>query len=116
MNLGLRDAIALGRALAEVVRGGPQTLLDEYSAARLPAARRVIRLAGGLTRLATLPPALRPVRNVALRLVSRVPAVRRAFAWRLAGLDDGPARRRPRDAASAITGPRRRSTPARPAR
>jgi len=116
MNLGLRDAIALGRALAEVVRGGPQAILDEYSAARMPAARRVSSLARRLTRLATVPPALRPVRNVTLRLVSRVPAVRRAFAWRLAGLDDGPARRRPRRPASAISGPRRRSTPARLAR
>src|SRR5205823_5686521 len=96
MNLGLRDAAALGRALAEVLRGGPDSLLDDYSAARLPAARRVVRLARRLTRLATLPPALRPRRTAARRLVSRLPAARRRIVWQLSGLDDAPERERSR--------------------
>ena len=40
MNLGIQDAVALGEALAGVLDGGPDSLLDEYSAARRPIAQR----------------------------------------------------------------------------
>jgi hypothetical protein len=36
--------------------------------------------------MATLPRPLRPARNVAMQLASRVPAMRRQLAWRLSGL------------------------------
>ena len=39
-----------------------------------------------LTRLATLPRGLRPIRNAAIGMAGRVPAVRRALAMRLSGL------------------------------
>jgi hypothetical protein len=39
-----------------------------------------------LTRLATLPRAARPIRNVAIGIAGRIPAVRRALAMRLSGL------------------------------
>ena len=39
-----------------------------------------------LTRLATLPPTLRPIRNIAIGLAGRVPALRGAVARRLSGL------------------------------
>ena len=61
-------------------------LLDEYSAARRPIARGVVTLTDRLTRLATLPRALRPVRNAVFSLVGRIPAANRALAWRLSGL------------------------------
>jgi 2-polyprenyl-6-methoxyphenol hydroxylase-like FAD-dependent oxidoreductase len=86
MNLGIQDAVALAAALAAVLEGGSPALLDDYSDTRRPIARDVVTLTDRLTRLATLPRALRPVRNTAMSLAGRIPAVRRALAWRLSGL------------------------------
>ena len=86
MNLGIQDAVALSAALVDVLDGGPDTLLDEYSAARRPIARQVVALTDRLTRLATLPRAARPVRNSAMSLAGRIPGVRLALARRLSGL------------------------------
>lgn len=86
MNLGIQDAVALADALVSVLAGGPDTLLDEYSAARRPIAAGVVTLTDRLTRLATLPRILRPFRNTAIGLAGRVPAVRRTLAMRLSGL------------------------------
>jgi 2-polyprenyl-6-methoxyphenol hydroxylase-like FAD-dependent oxidoreductase len=82
MNLGIQDAVALADALA----ADSDALLDAYSDARRPVAQQVVRLTDRLTRLATLPPAARPVRNTAMKVAGRVPAVRRSLAWRLSGL------------------------------
>ena len=86
MNLGIQDAVALADALTSVLSGGLETLLDEYSAARRPIALGVVALTDRLTRLATLPRVLRPIRNAAIGLAGRVPAVRRTLAMRLSGL------------------------------
>ncbi len=86
MNLGIQDAVALSTALAAVLDGGPDTLLDDYSAARRPIAQQVVALTDRLTRLATLPRGARPLRNTAISVAGRIPAVRRALAWRLSGL------------------------------
>ncbi len=86
MNLGIQDAVALADALAAVLAGEPDSLLDDYSAARRPIAKGVVTMTDRLTRLATLPRAVRPIRNVAISLVGRVPAVRRALARQLSGL------------------------------
>ena len=86
MNLGIQDAVALADALAAVLGGGPDSLLDEYSAARRPIAQQVVALTDRLTRLATLPRALRPVRNALLGIAGRIPWPRRALASRLSGL------------------------------
>ena len=86
MNLGIQDAVALSEALAHVLAGGPESLLDEYSAARRPMARGVVTMTDRLTRLATLPRALRPLRNAVFSIVGRLPAANRALAWRLSGL------------------------------
>jgi 2-polyprenyl-6-methoxyphenol hydroxylase-like FAD-dependent oxidoreductase len=86
MNLGIQDAVALADALVGVLAGGPESLLDDYSAARRPIAKDVVALTDRLTRLATLPPALRPIRNAAISVVGRVPRVRSALARRLSGL------------------------------
>ncbi|MFI7335801.1 FAD-dependent monooxygenase [Micromonospora aurantiaca (nom. illeg.)] len=82
MNLGLRDAVALGDALA----AGPQAL-DGYAADRRPRAEEVLGFAAGLTRLAAAPPAVRPLRNLLLRAVSTLPPVRHRIAVRLAGFE-----------------------------
>ena len=86
MNLGIQDAVALSEALTSVLAGGPESVLDDYSEARRPIARQVVALTDRLTRLATLPRAARPIRNAAIGLAGRVPAVRRALAQRLSGL------------------------------
>ncbi|PGH44180.1 pentachlorophenol monooxygenase [Micromonospora sp. WMMA1996] len=84
MNLGLRDAVALGDALA----AGPEAL-DAYAAERRPRAEEVLGFAAGLTRLAAAPPAVRPLRNLLLRVVSALPPARQRLAVRLAGFEPG---------------------------
>jgi 2-polyprenyl-6-methoxyphenol hydroxylase-like FAD-dependent oxidoreductase len=88
MNLGLRDAIALGTALGSVLRGGPDGALDEYARTQRPLAKDVVRFAGRLTRLATAGPRVRLLRNLLLRALARIPALRTALAKRLSGLAD----------------------------
>ena len=66
--------------------GASDAVLDAYSARRRPIAEEVLKLTGRLTRLATLPPGLRTVRNIGMGLASRVPAVRHDLTWRLSGL------------------------------
>jgi 2-polyprenyl-6-methoxyphenol hydroxylase-like FAD-dependent oxidoreductase len=86
MNLGIQDAVVLADALAAVLDGGPDTLLDAYGAGRRPIAQQVVELTDRLTRLATMPRPLRPIRNVLLRIVGRTAPVTRALASRLSGL------------------------------
>jgi 2-polyprenyl-6-methoxyphenol hydroxylase-like FAD-dependent oxidoreductase len=86
MNLGIQDAVALADALARVLAGEPDSVLDDYSEARRPIAQQVVEMTDRLTRLATLPRAARPVRNAFIGMVGRVPSVRRALAMRLSGL------------------------------
>jgi 2-polyprenyl-6-methoxyphenol hydroxylase-like FAD-dependent oxidoreductase len=86
MNLGIQDAVALADALTQALGGAPDTVLDDYAAARRPVAQQVITLTDRLTRMATLPRALRPFRNTAMGVAGRIPAVRRALAWQLSGL------------------------------
>jgi 2-polyprenyl-6-methoxyphenol hydroxylase-like FAD-dependent oxidoreductase len=86
MNLGIQDAVALADALAAVLGGAPDTVLDDYSAARRPIALGVVEMTDRLTRLATLPRVARPIRNVAIGVAGRIPAARLALARRLSGL------------------------------
>jgi 2-polyprenyl-6-methoxyphenol hydroxylase-like FAD-dependent oxidoreductase len=86
MNLGIQDGVALAEALAAALGGAPDSVLDEYSDARRPIAQQVVEMTDRLTRLATLPRAVRPVRNTAIGLAGRIPAVQRALAMRLSGL------------------------------
>jgi 2-polyprenyl-6-methoxyphenol hydroxylase-like FAD-dependent oxidoreductase len=86
MNLGIQDGVALADALAAVLAGAPASVLDEYSATRRPIAQQVVEMTDRLTRLATLPRAARPIRNAAIGLAGRIPAVQRGLAMRLSGL------------------------------
>jgi 2-polyprenyl-6-methoxyphenol hydroxylase-like FAD-dependent oxidoreductase len=86
MNLGIQDGVALADVLAAVLGGAPDSVLDDYSAARRPIAQQVVEMTDRLTRLATLPRAARPVRNLAMGVAGRIPAVQRALAMRLSGL------------------------------
>ncbi|MCV7066269.1 FAD-dependent oxidoreductase [Mycolicibacterium farcinogenes] len=87
MNLGIEDAVVLGGQLSQILDGAPATLLDEYAATRHRAARGVVSMTSRLTELATASARRRPVRNRVMRLAGKVPAVRRALAWRLSGLN-----------------------------
>jgi 2-polyprenyl-6-methoxyphenol hydroxylase-like FAD-dependent oxidoreductase len=85
MNAGILDAISLADALEQALAGGT-TSLDAYGAERQPVARQIVALADRLTRLATVRPGLRGLRNLAMSLVSRLPQMRRRMAWQLSGL------------------------------
>lgn len=88
MNTGLVDACVLGRLLAEQVlgRAGEDTL-DDYERLRRPAAVEVLALAGRLTSLATMRAApARWLRNLALRMIDRLPPAKRKLTMNLSGL------------------------------
>ncbi|MEZ5289685.1 MAG: FAD-dependent monooxygenase [Vicinamibacterales bacterium] len=88
MNTGIQDAVALGRALTACLRaGGDERPLDDYERTRHPVAERVVAFTDRLTRMATLKSRrARAVRNAAIGVVGRVPALPRALATELAGL------------------------------
>ena len=88
MNAGLVDAMVLGKALIAILRdGAPVSVLDDYAETRRPAAMEVLGLASRLTRVATVRPVfLRELRNLALRLLDRVPAFKKKLALDLSGV------------------------------
>lgn len=85
MNAGILDAIRLAEALVDTFAGN-MLALDAYGAERRPAALEVVALADRLTRLATVRPMLRGLRNVVLSALARLPRFRNQLAWRLSGL------------------------------
>lgn len=85
MNAGILDAMRLADALVEAL-AGQAAALDAYGAERRPVAQQVVALADRLTRLATVRPGLRPLRNLVLSTLARLPRFRRQLAWRLSGL------------------------------
>ncbi|MFC7488263.1 FAD-dependent oxidoreductase [Knoellia sp. CPCC 206453] len=87
MNLGIEDAVEAGERLSRVLAGEPDALLDEYAHSRREAAQRVVALADRLTSLATAPTSRRRFRNVVMRVLGAIPAVRHRVALRLSGLD-----------------------------
>jgi 2-polyprenyl-6-methoxyphenol hydroxylase-like FAD-dependent oxidoreductase len=88
MNTGIQDAVALGHALAAVLRGrAADSLLDYYGRTRRSVAERVVAFTDRMTRMATLrTPRSRAVRNAAISVIGRIPALRRRIATELAGL------------------------------
>jgi 2-polyprenyl-6-methoxyphenol hydroxylase-like FAD-dependent oxidoreductase len=88
MNTGIQDAANLTWKLALVCHDlAGDELLDSYEAERRPVAVEVVRQTHRLTRLATMhSPVQRGVRNAALGVAGRVPAVRRFMAQNLSEL------------------------------
>lgn len=87
MNTGIVDAMLLGQLLPRVVRGGPESLLDDYGALRRPAAEAVLGLAGRLTTLALVRGRVgRGLRNLLLRVLDRVPPFKANLALQLSGI------------------------------
>ncbi|WP_280308379.1 FAD-dependent oxidoreductase [Nocardia abscessus] len=87
MNLGIEDAVTAATTLSRVLAGEPESLLDEYADARRRTAGAVVSIASRLTDLATASARVRPIRNTAMALAGKAPAVRNRLAWRLSGLD-----------------------------
>jgi 2-polyprenyl-6-methoxyphenol hydroxylase-like FAD-dependent oxidoreductase len=87
MNTGIQDAVALGRLLARVVAGEPDTILDGYEATRRPVATGVVAFTDRMTRMATLRPRpARLVRNAVMKVALSLPPVRAKLAYQLAEL------------------------------
>ena len=88
MNTGLHDAWNLAWKLDLAARGyAGEALLASYAAERLPVIRRVIGTTHALTRVMnTRSRFVQIVRNMALPLVTRLPAFRRALMMNLSGL------------------------------
>ncbi|WP_135453137.1 NAD(P)/FAD-dependent oxidoreductase [Mycobacterium sp. DL99] len=88
MNLGIEDAVVLGEHLSQVLdAGSDEALLDDYAATRRHTAGGVVAMTSRLTELATASARRRPIRNRVMRIAGKLPAVRRALAWRLSGLN-----------------------------
>jgi len=88
MNLGLRDAAALSRALVAAIRSEFDAALDSYAAERRAAAAEILAMTDRLTRVATLAnPASRWLRNRLIATASTFPSVRRYAARTLAGFN-----------------------------
>jgi len=85
MNAGILDAVALAEALAHALEGDAKAL-DHYGEVRRPIAKKIVALADRLTRLATVRPGLRPLRNSLMSLFGRNPMLRRKLAYQLSGL------------------------------
>ena len=79
MNTGMQDAFNLAWKLAAVIDGDAgDTLLDSYEAERAPIADGVITFTDRLTKAGTLSGVPRRIRDVVVRMLSQVPAVRDA--------------------------------------
>jgi 2-polyprenyl-6-methoxyphenol hydroxylase-like FAD-dependent oxidoreductase len=104
MNTGLQDAANLSWKLAAAVGGwAPPGLLDSYQQERHAVGRLVLRLSGGLLRVATTPPALLPAVRALAGTALHIPPL----AHRAAGLLSGIAISYPRPAgAHPLTGRR----------
>ena len=88
MNTGIQDSVMLARALAETLKDGKEARLDEWAFKRHRVAKDVVSLTDRLTRIATTKSGLaRVIRNAAIKVVSTMPPVRNAIAFRLAELN-----------------------------
>jgi 2-polyprenyl-6-methoxyphenol hydroxylase-like FAD-dependent oxidoreductase len=86
MNTGIQDAIALARELTRAIRTGEGDL-DAYERLRRPVAQRVVAFTDRMTRMATVRGARRrQLRNAAIGLVSRFPAMPLRPATELSGI------------------------------
>ncbi|MGH3770132.1 MAG: FAD-dependent oxidoreductase [Pseudonocardiaceae bacterium] len=86
MNTGIQDGIALGHALAAVLIGSPDTVLDTYATQQRHVAKQVIATTRWLTRLWFLPRPARPLRDAIMRTANHIPFIRRRMAMRISGL------------------------------
>jgi len=89
MNLGICDAVALGRTLSKHINGGAQDshLLEEYSRKRLIVAKDVIKLATtGLTMINAMVAMPALVRRLVAGVMNFMGFMKRRSALQLSGL------------------------------
>jgi 2-polyprenyl-6-methoxyphenol hydroxylase-like FAD-dependent oxidoreductase len=87
MNTGIQDAVSLAQALAGVLGGADEALLDTWAADRHKIAEGVVALTDRMTRMATLrSPAARALRNVAIGFAGHIPSIGRGLARTVAEL------------------------------
>jgi len=88
MNTGIQDAVALAACLVRVLRfDADERALDDYEAQRRPVAAGVVSFTHRATLVATVDrPMVRRMRNAALRVINRIPRVRRKLALNISGL------------------------------
>jgi len=97
MNTGIQDAVSLAQALADVIGGADEAVLDTWAADRHKIAEDVVALTDRMTRLATLrSPAGRALRNIAIGFAGHIPAFGQALARTVAELNNRGQRRPPR--------------------
>src|SRR5262249_40291438 len=94
MNTGIADAYDLAtRPAAGLTRQAGQAVLDGYERDRRPAALEVIPFTDRMTQMAMLrSPIARPLRDTALAVASRVPALRNLITLWVTGLERSPLR------------------------
>jgi 2-polyprenyl-6-methoxyphenol hydroxylase-like FAD-dependent oxidoreductase len=72
MNLGINDAVALGKALSGILGGASPNLLDSYDQIQRPIAKQVIWITNFLTKTATLPESIGWIRNLIVGALSPI--------------------------------------------
>jgi hypothetical protein len=86
MNTGIQDAMNLGWKLASALRGGPD-LLDTYQSERHPVGESVLKLTDAAYKLVLSgSEAGAAIRRFLIRVLLKLPRVRKAIAERLSGV------------------------------
>jgi 2-polyprenyl-6-methoxyphenol hydroxylase-like FAD-dependent oxidoreductase len=89
MNTGIQDAMSLAGALAEVLSGSGEAVLDAWAADRHKVAQGVVGWTDRMTRMATLTsPAKRTMRNAAIEVAGHLPFLEQALARNIAELNN----------------------------
>ncbi|KAJ3892145.1 FAD/NAD(P)-binding domain-containing protein [Lentinula edodes] len=87
MNLGICDAVALGRAIAQHIEGGDDAIFVDYSSKRKEIAMQVIQATKRMTAIINIPNGWRRrIASILMYAANWVTPIRRKIARRLSGL------------------------------
>ncbi|KAJ4473105.1 FAD/NAD(P)-binding domain-containing protein [Lentinula aciculospora] len=87
MNLGICDAVILGRAIAEHIDRGDDAILSDYSWKRTETARQVIQATKRMTAIINIPNGWRRwITSILMCVANWVAPIRRKIARRLSGI------------------------------
>ncbi|KAJ3868235.1 hypothetical protein EV359DRAFT_32708 [Lentinula novae-zelandiae] len=87
MNLGICDAVALGRAIAQHIESGDDAIFIEYSSRRKEIAMQVIQATKRMTEIINIPNRWRRrIASILMYAANWITPIRRKIAWRLSGL------------------------------
>lgn len=89
MNTGIQEAISLANALHSTLQSGNDDALNAWQKKRLEIDRSVVNFTDRMTKVATFSsPALKALRNATFGIVGHIPFAQRAFAEKLAELQN----------------------------